>query len=551
MSPAFGKSGGAVDQVVSASALVMGAGVAGLSAALGLAERLAGQGAVAVISKTALQSGCSSVWAQGGIAAAVGQDDSPRLHAQDTLAVAGGIGDDESVRLLAEDAPRQIARLIGLGTRFDPAPDGRPALGREAAHRRKRILHAFGDATGAELTRALTEAARRSPGLDLYENAFAQELVVRDGRVQGLLVRLEDGSQALFTAPVVVMASGGLGRLYLHTTNPPQSTADGLAMACRAGVLLADLEFVQFHPTALHGGGDPMPLLTEALRGEGAVLIDDGGHRFMPEIHELAELAPRDVVARAIWERRRQGHEVYLDARQAVGDRFPRRFPTVFESCRKAGIDPRRQPIPASPAAHYYIGGAASDTRGRTSLPGLWVCGEASATGVHGANRLASNSLMEGLVFGARVAADASDRFHELEAARPQVLRLLQDLAARRRPARSLPEEEERIQDLRKLMWRDAGLVRDRQGLEAGLNGVESWQRSLGKGAPEASWEWINLLQAAHLILRAALQRTESRGVHFRSDCPQADPAQASRLYFESRSGQFASSNRRRPAIER
>ncbi|HSR51267.1 MAG TPA: L-aspartate oxidase [Acidobacteriota bacterium] len=540
-----------MDEVLSASALVMGAGVAGLSAALGLAERLPRGGPVVVLSKTPLQSGCSSVWAQGGIAAAIGSDDSPDLHAEDTLAVAGGIGDDESVRLLAGEAPRQIARLIGLGTRFDAGDQGKPALGREAAHRRNRILHANGDATGLELTRALTEAARLSPRLDLRENAFALDFVVDSGRVQGLLVRLEDGSQALFTAPIVVMASGGLGRLYLHTTNPPEATADGLAMAARAGVLLADLEFVQFHPTAQHGGGDPMPLLTEALRGEGATLIDERGRRFMPDIHRLAELAPRDVVARAIWEQRQRGLEVYLDARDAVGDRFPQRFPTVFESCRKAGLDPRRQPIPASPAAHYYIGGAASDTRGRTSLPGLWVCGEASATGVHGANRLASNSLMEGLVFGARVAADASARLRDLETSRPQVLRLLQDLAAERRPARSGAHEEEPIQDLRGLMWRDAGLVRSRCGLESGLRQVRSWQQALFKEGTQASWERINLLQAAQLILRAALRRRESRGVHFRRDFPASDPGQACRLYFDSQRDRFTAHQAPRPAVGR
>jgi L-aspartate oxidase len=412
MSPTSGLA--AVDELARADVLIVGAGAAGLTAALGCAA--GGGRRVVVLTKTAVSAGGAggaSVWAQGGVASAVGEDDDPALHAADTLAAGAGLNDPRIVSLLTGEGPRRVDSLLALGARFDREPGGRLALGREAAHSRRRILHAHGDATGAEVVRTLVEAVRQEPSIRVVDQAFALDLVRVDGAVAGLVARYADGRLVLYRAAATVLATGGLGQLFLHTTNPREATADGLAMAARAGARLVDLEFVQFHPTALAvpavGGADAggqLPLLTEALRGEGAVLMDEHGRRFMAAIHRDAELAPRDVVARAIWRQLREGHRVYLDARRAVGERFPERFPTVFALCRRHGLDPRREPMPVVPAAHYHMGGVAVDANGRTSLPGLWACGEVAATGAHGANRLASNSLLEALVFGARVAED-------------------------------------------------------------------------------------------------------------------------------------------------
>jgi L-aspartate oxidase len=437
--PRAGGSAGlpaAYDEISRSDVLVLGAGAAGLSAALGCAPL-----AVTVLTKARLGphgGGGASAWAQGGVASALGDDDTPALHAADTLAAGAGLNDPAIVELLAGEGPRQMRALLALGARFDRDASGRLALGREAAHSRRRILHAHGDSTGAEIVRALLAAVRRAPAIQLVDETFALDLVLAGvppagaplagaplagaslagapPRVLGVLALHSEGPgggpggrRVLHLARAVVLATGGLGQLFLHTTNPREATGDGLAMAARAGARLVDLEFVQFHPTALAGAaadGEPLPLLTEALRGEGAVLIDDRGTRFMSEEHPDRELAPRDVVARAIWRRLAAGRQVFLDARAAVGERFPERFPTVYALCRQRGLDPRREPLPVAPAAHYHMGGVAVDANGRTSLPGLWACGEVAATGAHGANRLASNSLLEALVFGARVAAD-------------------------------------------------------------------------------------------------------------------------------------------------
>ncbi|HMB53724.1 MAG TPA: FAD-binding protein, partial [Thermoanaerobaculia bacterium] len=389
-----------------ADVLVIGTGAAGLATALGCSPR-----AVTLLTKSRFGHGGSTAWAQGGIAAALGDDDAPALHAADTLDVAGGLADRSAVAVLTEEGPRRVEELIALGARFDCTADGELAFGREAAHGRRRILHAGGDATGAELMRALATAVAEAPGVTVEEGCFAVDLAVevdaqgRTRRVVGALVVDGDGCRVLHLAGAVVLATGGVGQLYRHTTNPVEVTGDGLAMAARAGVTLVDLEMVQFHPTALAADsavedGGPLPLLTEALRGEGAWLVDGDGERFMVDEHPDAELAPRDVVARAIDRRRAAGEPVFLDAREAVGERFPERFPTVWEKATAAGFDPRAEPLPVTPAAHYHMGGVKVDGRGRASLDGLWVCGEAASTGVHGANRLASNSLLEALVYG-------------------------------------------------------------------------------------------------------------------------------------------------------
>lgn len=506
-----------LDEVQAADAVVVGAGVAGLTAALGLAPRR-----VVLITKAKLGAGGASVWAQGGVAAAMGPDDEPELHARDTMQAAAGIADPEVVEVLTREGPLQIERLIELGARFDRDAAGELELGREGAHGKRRILHAHGDATGAEMVRALTENLRRTAAITVLEHTFAADLVLDNGRVIGISASHTDGRRVLVAAPAVVLGTGGIGRIYRHTTNPLESTGDGLAMAARAGARLADLEFVQFHPTALASGADPMPLLTEALRGEGAVLLDGAGHRFMPGEHPQADLAPRDVVARAIWKRLEAGDTVYLDARQAIGERFPERFPTVFAICEAAGLDPRRQPIPVAPAAHYHMGGVAVDEHGRSSLTGLWAAGEVSSTGVHGANRLASNSLLEALVFGARVAVDI--RGVAGAAVNPTRARL----GVRQSPApRHRDGDAPLVADLRAEMWRRAGLVRDAAGLEEALARIEGWR----KNASGLGGETRNLLDVAMLVTRAALARRESRGGHYRSDYPKPDPRLAYRSF--------------------
>jgi len=485
--------------------LIVGSGAAGLTAALGCAPLR-----VTVLTKTSLISG-SSAWAQGGVAAAVGTDDTPALHAADTLAAGAGLCDPRAVGLLTGEGPERVKALLELGARFDRDSAGLLSLGREAAHSRRRILHAK-DATGSEIVRALGEAVVQAPEVRVLERAFAVDLVIEDGRVAGVIAIHADGRRVLHLSPAVVLATGGLGQLYLHTTNPREATGDGLAMAARAGARMVDLEFVQFHPTALavETDGAPMPLLTEALRGEGAILIDDRGLRFMGEEHPDRELAPRDVVARAIWRRLMSGRRIFLDAREAVGDEFPERFPTVFELCRRHGLDPRTEPIPVAPAAHYHMGGIAVDGQGRTSLPGLWACGEVSSTGVHGANRLASNSLLEALVFGSRVAED-------LRASAGRSFP-----SGRRVPTVSAgtPRDEELQIAIRKVMWEKVGVVRDEKGLSAAADELEA----LAESYPRLAGEARNLLSVGRLVTAAALARRESRGGHFRSDFPVPDP---------------------------
>ena len=338
----------------------------------------------------------------------MGPGDSPALHAADTLAVAGELGDPAAIARLTSEGPERLAQLLALGARFDRDRTGQLDLAREAAHSRARVLHAR-DATGAEVVRALGASLGEQSGLVVFERAFALELVLDGGRLAGVLARHADGALVLHRARAVVLATGGIGQVFARTTNPPEATGDGLALAWRAGARLADLEFVQFHPTALDVGADPMPLLTEALRGAGATLVDADGRRLLADAGPQAELLPRDVVARALWSALASGRRALLDAREAVGEAFPERFPTVFEACRQHGLDPRVEPIPVAPAAHYHMGGVDVDLEGRTSVPGLWAAGEVACTGVHGANRLASNSLLEALVFGARVARSVGE----------------------------------------------------------------------------------------------------------------------------------------------
>jgi L-aspartate oxidase len=513
--------------------VVVGGGVAGLSAALACPGRRIGllskqpvaagdgapeRGAVAV------GAGGSSVWAQGGIAAAMSGQDSPSLHAADTLTAAAGLAWEEAVKVLTTEGPARLAELLELGADFDRGADGELALGKEAAHSRRRILHANGDATGAEVVRALLAAVQRHPKIQLFGETTADDLWVEEGRVAGVMAHDPRGQRVLFRAPAVVLATGGLGALYRWTTNPPEVTGDGLALAARAGARLADLEMVQFHPTALAVDSDPLPLLTEALRGEGAILVDDSGERFLHDEHPDAELAPRDVVARAIHRRRAAGHEVFLDARTAVGEAFPERFPTVFALCQRHGLDPRTELLPVTPASHFHMGGIATDLAGRSSLSGLWACGEVACTGVHGANRLASNSLLEGLVFGARVGADIERSLAE-GGERPQGLPLPPELGDL-----DSPPVRVAIGEIRRWLWQEVGLVRDEAGLRRVLDELDrlSWR------LPEAG-PLTNAVTVARLLTTAALLRRESRGGHYRTDYPEPDPQQRRRRFLELR----------------
>lgn len=480
--------------------IVVGAGVAGLSVALGLPR-------AAVISAKEMG---STWWAQGGIAAALGDDDSPQAHAADTVAVAGGLAADDAVAALTVGGPEAISRLIAMGAEFDRDDEGDLLLGREGGHHARRVVHADGDATGAEVMRALNEAVTAAATIDIVEGRVVD--LARDGdRVVGVLTA--DGKKrVVYTGTAVVMATGGAGRMYARTTNPPGVTGEGIMIAARAGARLADLEFVQFHPTALNAGKDPMPLLTEALRGEGARLVDASGRRFMDQYHPMAELAPRDIVARAIFWQHDRGSTAYLDARSILN--FHERFPTVTAHAISVGLDPSEHLLPVSPAAHYYMGGIDADTRGRTSVPGLWAVGECASTGVHGANRLASNSLLEGLVFGARVAADVAARQND-DVETIEVPKEGLDLPVLAGPV---------IEELRQVMWDRVGLIRTGDGLWEARNTIIEMERVLSRTIAGR-----NAAELAMLIVLAALRRSESRGGHYRADYPEEDPKQAMR----------------------
>lgn len=488
-----------------ADVVVVGAGLAGLTAALELAPLR-----VQLLTKTRLGQGGASPWAQGGIAAAMGKDDSPALHAADTLAAAAGTADARAVELLTREGPRAVLRLVEWGARLDKGGDHRFALGREAAHSRSRILHAR-DATGAELVRALVLCVKRAEHIQVFEDSFALDLATASGSVVGVWARAAGSRLVLHRAPAVVLATGGTGQLFSHTTNPKEATGDGLAMAARAGAPLADLEFVQFHPTALAVDADPMPLLTEALRGRGAVIVDETERRFLLDYDPKGELAPRDVVSRGIALHLREGHRAFLDARQAVGARLPQEFPTVFALCARHGKDPMRERVEVAPAAHYHMGGVLVDENGKSELTGLWACGEVACTGVHGANRLASNSLLEAVVFGRRVARDLRTRSKGAtrggEPAPPQAIGSAERPEARAR--------------LRSLMWAHVGLLRTRERLEQALAEIEQLKAAIPAGGSELH----NLLTIAPLIATAALARKESRGSHVRLDHPSLDPA--------------------------
>ncbi|MCZ4280927.1 L-aspartate oxidase [Kiloniella laminariae] len=501
----------ASDQSLACDVLIIGAGIAGLMTALSLAPR-----SVILLSKGPLGQEASSTWAQGGISAALSPDDSPENHQQDTLAVAGGIANSEIAKLVTDLGPERIRQLVELGVVFDR--DGQNlSLSREAAHSHRRVVHANGDSTGREVMRALRDRTQESPHIIVLEQAEALDLIIEDQRVAGTSL-IHQGKIKTVTSAATVLATGGIGQLFSATTNPFAASGDGLAMAARAGALLQDLEFVQFHPTAIDVAATPLPLATEALRGDGALLVNDLGEHFMLEKHPLAELAPRDVVARGIWDQIEQGRRCYLDCRIKIGQRFPQLFPTVFTHCQNHGIDPRCDLIPVLPAAHYHMGGIATDARGRSSLPGLWVCGEAACTGLHGANRLASNSLLEALVFGPLVSDDIKNSLLHSGLQTQDGLLRKPAVTHTMPPDFTLEPEADVIKELQLLNYRHIGLCRNRTGLQLLIEHL----RKIGQEHDNASPRLRNLMTCSHLIATAALNREESRGGHFRSDYPQS-----------------------------
>lgn len=480
--------------------IVVGSGIAGLTTALGAAEH----GNVLLLTKgTLLES--NTFFAQGGIAAALAPGDTPESHSLDTLLAGAEMCEPEAVTVLVEGGPGRIRDLIKWGTRFDTTSDGTLAFGREAAHSIPRILHARGDATGAEIASVLAANVKAHPKIRVVEHATILDLIISHGRCVGCWILLPDHTIMSVLARACVLATGGCGQLYQYTTNPWVASGDGVAVAYRAGATLIDMEFIQFHPTALAVHENPMFLISEAVRGEGAILVDETGRRFMEGIHPQKELAPRDVVARAIFAEMQKGHTVYLDA-TSIGERFATRFPTITRACQEKHIDPITQPIQVTPAMHFIMGGIETDTSGRTSLPGLYACGEAACTGVHGANRLASNSLLEGLVF--------SERITQALSSEPLLPSNLPTFA----PIHDGPEVEQPDLEnqLKRIMWDDVGLVRT----ESGLGRAEAHLEALAKEVHPQAYRLKNLLDTGLSVVRGSRVRTESRGGHFRQDYP-------------------------------
>jgi L-aspartate oxidase len=494
--------------------LVVGAGIAGLRAAIELSRH----GTVLCLAKRELTES-NTQYAQGGIAVALGPDDSPELHLQDTIAAGAGLVNEDAARVLVNEGPERVLELLQWGVRFDLGDRGELAFTREGAHSRNRVLHANGDSTGREIGRALHAHAVGLSNIHFGEFGFTRDLLVQDGRVVGVEILREDGRTQAVTARAVLLATGGAGMVFANTTNPDVATCDGAAMAWRAGAELSDMEFLQFHPTALYLAGVPRFLLSEALRGEGATLRNSAGERFMPGYHELAELAPRDVVARAIHRELETSTEaepkVYLDVTHLDSEKLKARFPTIYQTCLKYGVDITRQGIPIRPAAHYAMGGVRTGLDGRASLPGLYAAGEAACTGVHGANRLASNSLLEGLVFGMRAA-------RAMAAEGP-----VGDVGRAKTMASCGGEgDEERLRwEARQLMESNVGIVRDAERLSAAVTRLQEIRAALPPGCNRQQSESRNIVEMGLAIARCALARTESRGGHYRSDYPAKDDA--------------------------
>jgi L-aspartate oxidase len=500
--------------------LIVGGGLAGLFLALKLSPL-----SVTVLTTAPIGEGASSAWAQGGIAAAMSVDDTFDKHVADTIEAGAGIVDEAIAREVVSQGPDRIHDLLELGVPFDRDLEGKLMLSREAAHSEHRVVRVKGDMAGRAIMAALVAAVRRTTSITVIENVEAEDLIVDGGRVRGVIGRRngETGTERIrIGAGATVLCTGGIGHLYAVTTNPNEACGEGIAMAARAGAVIADPEFVQYHPTAIDIGRDPAPLATEALRGEGAHLVNRAGERFMLALHDDAELAPRDIVARGVFAEVMAGRGAFLDCREAIGAHFPEEFPSVNASCLSAGIDPVKDPIPVIPAVHYHMGGVSVDIRGRTSVPGLWAAGEVTSTGIHGANRLASNSLLEAAVFAALIAGDISSLSDGLKEAAVTIstLETAPEAAAGRL------DETAAIRTLRNLMSAEVGVIRNRDGMAHAIREIERLQRL----ASSASLG--NMLTAAKFIAVGAYLREESRGGHFRADFPLPKPEWKRRTFL-------------------
>ncbi len=500
-------------------AVIIGSGIAGVYTAL----QMDGRVKIAVVTKETLDIS-NSVLAQGGIAVSLDKEDSPTYHFQDTIYAGAGLCDEETVWALVNEAAGNINALCRYGVNFDRSEDHQLALSREAAHSKNRIIHT-GDATGKEVCDTLIRAVLQLENVKIHEQTFAIDILTEENRCRGLLVYAElAGEYRLFLSDVVICASGGYGQLYNYTTNPPVATGDGAALAYRAGCRLMDLEFVQFHPTVLYPPENRSFLISEAVRGEGAFLVNSHGERFMPNYHPLAELAPRDVVSRAIFEEI-QKHEtthVFLDISHKDPEYVRNRFPTIYKTCMKYGIDITKEKIPVAPAEHYCMGGIKTDAWGRTGVEGFYACGEAACNGIHGANRLASNSLLEGLVFGKRIALEVSRKICENDGqkeVRPLSIKNPQVFSEALTDAGALKAK------LRKLMTRNVGIIRNEKKLQDALDQVLEMKEQIKEKAYTTmeQWEFVNMLTLSELVVRSALLRKESRGAHYRTDFPQTD----------------------------
>lgn len=489
---------------MSAPVLIVGGGLAGLFTALKLAPK-----PVTVLAAAPLGAGASSAWAQGGIAAAIADGDTAEKHTLDTVIAGAGIVDEAMALGMAREAGDRVRDLLAFGVPFDQDLEGHLLQSREAAHSERRIVRVRGDMAGAAIMQALVAAVRKTPSISIQESVQADEIIFDNGRVSGVLAHDETGRRLRYRASQIVLATGGIGHLYAMTTNPVEAAGIGIAMAARAGAVIADAEFVQFHPTAIDIGCDPAPLATEALRGEGATLINRHAERFMTDLHPDGELAPRDIVARGVFAEIAAGRGAYLDCRKAIGARFMTEFPTVYASCQAAGLDPVSMPIPVAPAEHYHMGGVWTDADGRTSVDGLWAVGEVASTGVHGANRLASNSLLEAVVFAARIAR-----------AIPAGGFVTHDTLNGSTIDADAPALE---RELRDIMTEKVGVIRNADGLREAIANLQKIER-------DANSERLKSMALTSLFVAvAAYMRAESRGGHFREDYPHPIDAMAKR----------------------